>query len=270
MLSGWRAMLQAAAYLAAASQLPGLGAEPAESGFAGASACRGCHSKESSSQGSSAHAAALYRASNHPLADSFPFGKKLSRKPDYQFEFLSSGSTLRVRIADQIDVMDLPLEWAFGAGRQAVTFVTRVNQEWYLEHYASYFTSSHAWGPTPGQEAVQPDTLPLAAGILYKTTDPNSGILGCFECHSTGPVSFSATGEVRLTEPGVTCESCHGPGAGHAAAPSRKNIGSPAKLSAAHLNQFCGRCHRPPASNAALVDWSNAWNVRHQPMYLNE
>jgi Cytochrome c554 and c-prime len=271
MRSGWRAPLQWAAFLTIASLLlPHLAAEPAASGFAGTSACSVCHSKESSQQASSAHATALFRASNHPLADSFPLGKKLSRTPGYQFDFLRSGSEFRVRIADQVDVMDLPVEWAFGAGRQAVTFITRVNQEWYLEHYATYFTSSHSWGPTPGQESVRPETLPLAAGILYKTTDPNTGVLGCFECHSTGPVSFSPTGEVRLNELGVTCESCHGPGAEHAGAPSTKNIGSPARLSAVQLNQFCGKCHRPPASTAATVDWNNAWNVRHQPMYLNE
>jgi hypothetical protein len=192
------------------------------------------------------------------------------RKPGYQFEFLRSGAQLHVRIADKSDVLDLPFDWAFGAGRQAVTFVTRANRDWYLEHYSSYFTSSRVWGPTPGQDTVQATTLPLAAGVLYKTTDPNIGVAGCFECHSTGPVSFSPSGEVRLGELGVTCESCHGPGAAHAAAPSPKNIKSPAKLSAVQMSQFCGRCHRPPASNPGMVDWNNAWNVRHQPMYLNE
>jgi hypothetical protein len=194
----------------------------------------------------------------------------LRRGTNYQFEFIRSGAEIRVRIADQIDLMDLPVEWAFGAGRQAVTFVTHVNQDWYLEHYPSYFSSLHAWGPTPGQEPIQAATLPLAAGLLYKTSDANIGIAGCFECHSTGPVSFSSSGEVQLGELGVTCESCHGPGAAHVAAPSRKNIDNPRKLSPGQLNQFCGKCHRPPAANAATVDWSNAWNVRHQPMYLNE
>ena len=257
-------------WLIGANPAAHLGAPPEESGFVGAATCSVCHSKESAKQASSTHAAALFRGSNHPLADSFPLGQKLRRNPGYQFEFLRPGAQIRVRITDQNDVMDLPIEWAFGAGRQAVTFVTRVNQDWYLEHYSSYFTSSHAWGPTPGQEPIQAATLPLAAGLLYKTTDTTNGIAGCFECHSTGPVSFNASGEVQLGELGVTCESCHGPGAEHAAAPSKKNIDSPGRLSATQLNQFCGKCHRPPAANPAAVDWNNAWNVRHQPMYLNE
>jgi hypothetical protein len=242
----------------------------AEPGFIGSAACRACHAKQSMKQASSAHAEALFKAPSHPLADSFPIGKTLNRKPGYQFAFLRPGAEFLVRITDQNDVMNLPVEWAFGAGRQAVTFVTRVDQNWYLEHYFSYFTSTHAWGPTPGQEAVQAKTLPLAAGLLYKTTDSNTGIAGCFECHSTGPVSFSASGDVKLSEPGVTCESCHGPGAEHSASPSSKNIDNPTRLSGRQLNQLCGKCHRPPAAEPAAVDWNNAWNVRHQPMYLNE
>jgi hypothetical protein len=269
MLNGRRASLKWG-WLTIAFLPPQLNAAAADSGFAGAAACSACHTKQSAKQASSAHAAALFKASDHPLADSFPIGKTLNRNSGYQFEFLRSGGQFRVRIADQNNVMDLPVEWAFGAGRQAVTFVTRVDQTWYLEHYFSYFTSTHAWGPTPGQEPVQAKTLPLAAGLLYKTADPNTGIAGCFECHSTGPVSFSASGDVSLSELGVTCESCHGPGAEHTAAPSRRNINSPARLSAVQLNQFCGNCHRPPAANAAAVEWNNAWNVRHQPMYLNE
>ena len=50
--------------------------------------------------------------------------------------------------------MDLPMEWAFGAGRQAVTFVTRVDKDWYVEHYSTYYSALRSWGPTPGQDAV--------------------------------------------------------------------------------------------------------------------
>ena len=61
----------------------------------------------------------------------------LSRDPRYRFHIMTSGSGPRVRLEDGLDVMDPALEWAFGTGRQAVTFVTRVNRKWYLEHYAT-------------------------------------------------------------------------------------------------------------------------------------
>jgi predicted CXXCH cytochrome family protein len=145
-----------------------------------------------------------------------------------------------------------------------------VNKDWYVEHYASYYPAIRNWAATPGQDAIAATSLVEAAGLIYKIADPQSGIAGCFECHSTGPVSFTPDGEVRLTEQGVHCESCHGPGAAHAKDPAHARPTNPAKLSAAGLNEFCGRCHRPPAAANAAIDWSFSWNIRHQPVYLSE
>lgn len=238
--------------------------------FAGANRCLPCHPSQFREQGASAHARALYRIEQHPLARSFPVSRQLARGRDYQFEFLCAPPAFRVRIFDRVDVMDLPVEWAFGAGRQAVTFVTRVNREWYIEHYATYYSALHSYGATPGQDAVKAKSLPDAAGLLYPISDPDRGIAGCFECHSTGPVTFGSDGGVRLTESGVRCEACHGAGDAHAGNPRRHRLQNPGKFSAERLSVFCGRCHRPPAAAGVQIDWDYAWNVRHQPLYLNE
>ncbi|MEO8053457.1 MAG: multiheme c-type cytochrome [Acidobacteriota bacterium] len=173
--------------------------------------------------------------------------------------------------------MNLPLEWAFGGGDQAVTFVTRVDEDWYLEHYLTYYSAPRALGPTPGQEGLVADSLPHAVGLLYKTLDPNTGVMGCFQCHSTGPVGIGAKRELQPAELGVRCEACHGPGSLHRDAAvlgqketARKLIGNPRRMSAAELNQFCGTCHRRPAPPGSATDWNVAWNVRHQPVYLNQ
>lgn len=217
----------------------------------------------------SAHAAALRPIAEHPLVRSFPAGNKLTRKPDFKFEF-AFAPDFRVRISGSGGLMDLPIEWAFGAGRQAVTFVTRVNKDWYVEHYATYYPALGSYASTPGQDAVQPKSLAEAAGVLYKIRDPVTGIAGCFQCHSTGPVSFGPDGEVGLTEPGVRCEACHEDGTAHAANPSKGRVRNPKNFSAAQINDFCGRCHRPPAAPGVNIDWNYSWNVRHQPVYLNE
>jgi hypothetical protein len=202
------------------------------------------------------------------------------RQPGFRFEFFRAERALNVRITNmqttnmQINAapatMELPLQWAFGAGRQAVTFVSRVDKDWYLEHYTSYFTTTGAWGPTPGQDALHPNSINEAAGVLYKTADPANGVDGCFACHSTGAVAFDSAGEARVGEAGVRCEACHGAGAEHASGPSRQNIGNPGRLSADALNRLCGQCHRQPAAEGTAVDWNYAWNVRHQPLYLNQ
>lgn len=235
--------------------------------YVGAKACQRCHAAEFKAQSASAHAGALSRVSDRV---SFPVGVQLSRDPKYRYEILRAEGGLRVHISDGVDLMDLPLEWVFGAGRQASTFVTRVNQDWYVEHYASWYAATNSYGPTPGQDAVRPKSISEAAGALYSTSDPQSGIRGCFECHSTGPVSFAGNGDAQVNENGVRCESCHGPGGEHAADPLHHRLTNPAKLSSVALNDFCGRCHRPPAAKSVAIDWNYAWNVRHQPVYLSQ
>ena len=192
-----------------------------------------------------------------------------SRGP-FRFDFSLSPDGLKVRGFDNQDVMDLPLEWAFGAGDQAVTFVTRIDDQWYIEHALSYYAALGGMALTPGQDAIQPKSLPEAMGLAYKTLDPAAGIKGCFECHSTGPVSVRAGNELRPAEPGVRCESCHGPGGGHARTADVQLILNPRRLTASKLNDFCGRCHRPPAAQGQSIDWDYAWNVRHQPVYLSQ
>ncbi|PWU04045.1 MAG: hypothetical protein C5B51_17605 [Terriglobia bacterium] len=173
--------------------------------------------------------------------------------------------------------MDIPMEWAFGAGQQAVTFVTRINEDWYLEHYLTYYSAIGSFAPTPGQDAVSATSLQQAMGMLYKPLDPGTGMLKCFECHSTGPVSVGPEREIRPREPGVRCEACHGAGGSHRAAAlsgnterARTLIQNPKRMSAAELNQFCGHCHRQPAPLGVTTDWNVPWNLRHEPVYLSQ
>jgi hypothetical protein len=168
----------------------------------------------------------------------------------------------------------VPIEWAFGAGVQAVTFVSRADANHYVEHFFSYYKALDGLAPTPGQRDLEPNGLAEAAGLYYKTRDPQTGIDGCFACHSTGPVRFDQTQTVLPAELGVRCEACHGPGARHVEAAKRRDaaarrlIDNPAQWTAARQLEFCGRCHRPPATSDKNIDWSYAWNVRHQPVYL--
>jgi len=147
-------------------------------------------------------------------------------------------------------------EWAFGAGDQAVTFVSRVDDEYYLEHGLSFFRKTGKLSLTPGHR--NPD------GERYRTTDPSASILRCFQCHSTGPLLLSAGIRVAPSEAGVQCEACHGPGSDHSA------IRNPRKLDASQVNEVCGSCHRKPPAKGSDTEWTNPWNVRHQPVYLSQ
>jgi len=195
--------------------------------YAGSEACRRCHAAQFASHAKTGHARSLARGSAHPLAPRFP---------------------------------PHPGDWAFGAGDQAVTFVSRLDEEHYLEHGLSYYAAARGMALTPGHRGPQ--------GERYRTFDPGAAILRCFQCHSTGPLRLEAGFTIQPFEPGVQCESCHGAGAGHAA--TLAPIRNPRRLSAAAVNDLCGACHRMPAAAGDDTDWTNPWNARHQPLYLAE
>jgi hypothetical protein len=198
--------------------------QPAAGQYIGSAACGKCHPKQYAQQSKSGHARSLSLTRDHALAPRFPS---------------SVG------------------EWAFGAGDQAVTFVSRVDEDFYVEHGLSYYARSKSMALTPGHSS--PD------GVRYRTFDPEAAILRCFQCHSTGPLRMETGSRIVPSELGVRCETCHGPGAEHAQ--SRGVIRNPKRMTATEINDFCGACHRK-ISVEQYTNWNDAWNVRHQPPYL--
>jgi len=211
-------------------------------------------------QSATAHARALYPAAKHPLASSFDTTPR--SRSGYGYRFTLTPDEFRVSVFDAKNIMEVPIQWAFGAGEQAVTFVSRIDSGWYVENYFSYYPAVHKMAVTPGQQDREPKSLPDAVGLVYKSFDAREGIARCFHCHSTGPLG---TGET-----GVHCEACHGPGSRHVRSRSAKDIGNPRRMTSAGLNTFCGECHRPPAAKGEQIDWNFSWNVRHQPVYLSQ
>jgi hypothetical protein len=138
--------------------------------------------------------------------------------------------------------------------------VSRIDEDHHVEHGLTYYTASRSMKTTPGHTNN--------AGERYRTFDPEASILRCFQCHSTGPLKLTADFRIEPSETGVQCESCHGPGAAHAT--SQKTINNPGKMTAVQMNELCGACHRKPAARGDDTEWSNPWNVRHQPLYLDQ
>jgi hypothetical protein len=234
-----------------------------ENTYVGAQTCAGCHPKHSRLQSKSEHAAALRSVSDHPLASRFSQKHTAYRPPDYRLEWYGN----EVRALDRTNTLTLPVQWAFGAGQQAVTFLSQVDEDRYVEHHLSYYASARSMSVTPGHRGVRPDNLTEAAGVLYPTFAPDSAVMRCFQCHSTGPLKLGKKLELIPHELGVRCESCHGPGAAHVQAAGKAKIFNPGKVDGASMNSFCGNCHRPPAGT--VIDWTDPWNVRHQPVYLS-
>ena len=193
-----------------------------------------------------------------------------------KYSYRADAGGLRVEITAQGQRIDSLLEWAFGAGEQAVTFVGQVDEGRYVEHHFSYYAASGALGTTPGHPNVPARRAEAALGVYYDTFGPQPSIMRCFQCHSTGPLALGEGFSLQPREPGVRCEACHGPGQRHVEAvasgqmaQANAAIRNPARLAGDELLENCGQCHRPPASSGQVIDWSDPWNVRHQPVYLS-
>jgi Cytochrome c554 and c-prime len=152
-----------------------------------------------------------------------------------------------------------PGEWAFGAGAQAITFVSRLASGDYLEHDQSWFARLNRYSRTPGHRN--------SGGVRYRVFDPDAAILRCFGCHSTGALTIGSDGSIVPAELGVHCESCHGPAAAHARDPAAHRPVDPRHLDGGAINELCGACHRAP-STSPMADLRDPWNARHQPVML--
>ncbi len=243
------------------------GAPPAA--YVGAARCATCHPEEFRRQSESGHARALSPAARHRLAKEFAVPAELRRGTQYGYRFSIQPDHLQVTVFDAQNRIDIPVQWAFGAGDQAVTFVSRIDRNWYLEHHLTYYPGIRKMAATPGHPEREPANLSETAGFVYQSRDPSAAIVQCFQCHSTGGVEV-AVAAIEPAEPGVHCEACHGPGSLHALTAQAKSISNPGRMTAARLNVVCGRCHRPPEPTDGEVDWNFAWNVRHQPSYLSQ
>ena len=259
-----------------------LGAQPLDvpnlspEDFVGAEECGTCHPVQLASQATSGHANSLSAASAHRLAAAFAPDGQLERPPGLQYVYRSDEQGLSVEVSDRSQHLGLQLEWAFGAGAQAVTFVGQADEDRYLEHHFSYYALTNSFAPTPGHRDQPAETLEDALGVYYETFGADSTIMRCFQCHSTGPLALGEDFALSPHELGVRCEACHGAGRQHVravkagnAAGVRESIGNPRRFTGDDLLRFCGACHRPPASNPEDLDWSDPWNIRHQPVYLS-
>jgi hypothetical protein len=167
------------------------------------------------------------------------------------------------------------LDYAFGSGKHAMTFLSMLDEvdgrPRGQEYRLSYFHHKDAMGLTPGQRGKigQPDYSPTGHELTVELT------FKCFQCHTTRTSDRSAT-ELDLATliPNVSCERCHGPGQAHVDA-ARRGEGTltmpfgPESWTAHELTKACGECHRlAEMAPASAIQAGNPTLVRFQTIGL--
>jgi predicted CXXCH cytochrome family protein len=174
-------------------------------------------------------------------------------QPGVRWAYRYRNGRLEVSRTDGQRVKRWIVEYAFGSGHHATTFVniTDLVGPAILEHRLTFYTSDGVLAMTPGQRA----DLQIPGVKPYGREWYSTAARKCFGCHST---QLSARGEPVIDEatmiPSVACERCHGPGRSHVEAARQ---GAPAARlpmpfgaggwTAESQMTLCGTCHRHPS-----------------------
>jgi Cytochrome c554 and c-prime len=254
--------------------------DPDHANYAGEATCRDCHPGESAAHARSGHARTLRRVAGSPLVGRLD-GVTVAdpERTGVTWTYRRRGDALTAERREAGAVERFVLEYAFGSGHHAITFVTVTARDpqnpALLEHRLSLFAHQPLPGVTPGQSLAGTAAGNTPAGRHHG----RSNTLKCFECHTT-VTSDRGSGVLDLAVmiPNVTCERCHGPAGDHvAAARAGGSAGrlrmrrGPGGTAPADELIFCGQCHRLPdmiAAGPTSIVPENTTLVRHQPVGL--
>ena len=212
--------------------------------YLGSEACRACHPGIDEDQSIHGHAHKLTPVFGQ--APEFPAAGLRAGVPDppdgfdwSEIAWMIGGYTRKARFIDQ-------------DGFVLTTGVEGVDTQWNLLFPAN---------------GTEPGFVPYEAGA----ESPKPYAYSCFVCHTTGPMpqdedepqfqenrpGFIGTWQ----EPGVQCESCHGPGSRHVANPSARD------LFVDNSAQFCGECHNRPFDSDGSVILASGGYIKHHEQY---
>lgn len=220
--------------------------------YAGPAACAECHTDKVESQKTTpmAHALMTAEAAVPRQVAHGPLGFNIG---SYTYQVAQTAKGIFYSVSDGKESLSVPLSWVFGEGQFGQTYVYQQNGNFY-ESRLSYYSAPQALDFTIGTPRSAGDRLETALGHRMYPKDARL----CFGCHSTASTTSNRFDDRQLI-PGITCEACHGPGAGHIkemklghVAQASRLIMNPARLGPTDSLEFCGACHRTSV-DAALT-----------------
>jgi hypothetical protein len=246
--------------------------------YVGSASCATCHPTESGAHARSGHAQTLRRAAEIPLAKRLD-GVTVAdpEDPDTSWSYALREGKLYCERRGAGAAERLAIDYAFGSGHHATTFVTLTDRApdhpEMLEHRMTAFAHKELPDITPGQ-GIRGYTKGITEnGRQYASAET----LKCFECHTT---YTSSRGPLALDEatmvPNIGCERCHGPGRAHVEAAQRGESGAALKMpfgygrsSVDEQLRMCGACHRlPEMGDPSQIRPDNPTLARFQPVAM--
>jgi predicted CXXCH cytochrome family protein len=221
--------------------------------YTGSNACLACHEES--------HASYRTTGMGRSLAE-----VHLQREPpDGDFDHSPSKRRYQVRrkngqlwhrelllgpaTAEEVLLAEYPVKYVVGSGRHSLTYLVEIDG-FLVESPVTWYASTRSWRMSPGyDDAKQP-------GFQRGVGD------NCLVCHAGRAESLDGSWHrMRIVEPAIGCERCHGPGSVHVAVhahPPRKDVPAtgwidytivnPAHLSRERAEAICQQCHLRPTA----------------------
>lgn len=269
----------------------GLAQSGADATFVGTSRCAECHAEKASDYKTTGHSRTFQVMEDSPIPSRLDGQRYVDPIRKTELEYKKEGAGLAVRIPAALGDDPFPLQYVFGSGQHAFTFLTLIpgpgGEAVGVEHRVSLFSAT-----APDRTIIPGGTLGLTPGQKdYRINEEvdhfghivsGDTLKNCIRCHTTtGEISG---GEVINLMPNVGCESCHGPGSKHVEGMVRERSGSSAALpgiarksdqaftanwSAFDEIRMCGQCHRMPEDVPSdRISPYHPSTIRFQPIGL--
>ena len=238
-----------------------------KSNYLGNETCAVCHTEIAEKQQKAAMAKAMEKVADCRILRmhqelKFQLGK-------FIFKIIRRGDQSIYTVSDGKSELSVPILYAFGQGKAGQTYVYGYLGNMY-ESRVSFYTEINGLDITLGYDREVPQNVIEAAGRQMSVDETRR----CFGCHTTGGIPKK--GEISQLQldhlvPGVSCESCHGPGDKHVAAMRAGDLVAAKMKKLSDLDgdditqNMCGSCHRSVEDVMALPNRGGVNNVRFQP-----
>ncbi len=221
-------------------------------GYVGVKRCGSCHQAKYASWKQDWHARALSPA--RPSSVVGPFDDVHFQSSTNEAWMLRPDSSYAVRTRDREGALrDYPVQWVIGGKRMQDPLTVFPDGRWQvLPIY--YHVTKNEW--VDYNENKQGPVGPEHP--FFWTNFRRMANRECLDCHATGvEVSYDSRARrftTSLANPGVGCESCHGPGAKHASSKEPEDIVQPREIERDRGFAICAQCHGPREPFFPILD----------------
>ncbi len=235
--------------------------------YLGTETCALCHKEIADKLKKATMTKAMEKVGDCEILRTHPEMKFKSGK--FSYKITRQGNQSIYTVSDGNTELSVPILYCFGQGKAGQTYVYEYSGSMY-ESRLSYYRDINGLDITLGYSEEHPTTLPDALGRRTPVDETRR----CFGCHTTGAIpkaSVLSQTNLEHLSPGVSCESCHGPGEKHVAAmkagtPAAGKMNKLSELDGDDISQnMCATCHRSVEDVIALPSRGGMGNVRFQP-----